>query len=172
MADPACGALRGRGRRVEERDGGAADVQGLGPGAGEPAAAVEQGRVAAGVLPAGGVLLDLLGDEPRGPLRVHPAAQPRPRPDQGLVADLYGAVVDGDEPGSGEAVQHVSSRRGQRVQQSVAGGAPAGVGDLVAGPHETQQECAGHLADDQAAGTSWVASAVLATAPATPPMSR
>ncbi len=95
------------------------------PGAGgvQPRPPVERRRIAALALPLDGRVGQLLVDQEPRPVGADPAAQPRPGVQQGLVGDLHGVAVHGDQAGPYEGVERGRGRA--RVGQLLHEGRPA-----------------------------------------------
>jgi hypothetical protein len=77
---------------------------------------------------------ELLVDVEPGAVGVDPAAQPGPGPEQGLMGDLDGVLIRGDQSGVGEGLEHgrgCGRIRGMRDQCGPLG-AQAGVRHAVA----------------------------------------
>jgi hypothetical protein len=82
-----------------------------------------------------------------GAVGVDPAAEPWPGSEQGLVGDLGGVLVHGDQSGAGECVEHGRCRsrvRGVRDQR-VPVSAQAGVRHTDADLDHAQQQPTGGL---------------------------
>ncbi len=145
-------ALLGQARPQERLLAGAEpapSVQFVGPRARglQPGTAVEGGGVAALALPVGGRLGQLLVGEEPGPVGMDPAAQPRPGVQQGLMGDVNGVTVHGDQPGPYEGVQRGGGdlRVPHLLQQGVpchpAPGRPGSLGHV----HQSGQQPADRL---------------------------
>jgi hypothetical protein len=98
-------------------------------------------------VPALGGLGELSVDVEPGTVGVDPATQPWPGTEQGLVGDLGGVLVRGDQAGVGEGIEHGRCRgRVRRVRdQCVPVGTQAGVRHALADLDHAQQQPAGGL---------------------------
>jgi hypothetical protein len=108
-------------------------------GLGQPCAPVQRSRVPLQLLPGTGRLPEQPLRPQPPPALLDPAGQPGPAGDQHLVGQLDRVTVQGDQPGGGEALQHVP-----RVGPQLGPGRRAArVGGAVAGGDEPQQDAAG-----------------------------
>src|SRR5919198_346084 len=80
----------------------------------EPRPAVQLPGIATDGLPPTGRLSEVAGDHQSFAILVQPPTQPRPLPDQSLMGDLRGALVEGEQSSLRQRVDEFCDRRGRR----------------------------------------------------------